>query len=99
MCRLKDSDLAKIATMNSLQTITLFGEDITDQGLMSLGKCGNIRGIVVKRCANVTADGIRKFKLLRPDCKVHYVPAKTFSENQVRPEIDLLESTISDPDD
>lgn len=99
MCRLKDSDMAKIATMNSLQTITLFGEDITDQGLMLLGKCGTISGIVEKRCANVTADGISKLKHLRPDCKVNYVPAKTFSENQVRPEIDLLESTISDPDD
>jgi hypothetical protein len=99
MCRLKDSDLAEIATMTSLRTITFFGEDVTDQGLIELARSSHIRGIFVKRCLNVTADGIKQIEQISPKCKVTYIPARRFSENRSRPEIDLLESTMSAPDD
>ncbi len=68
-CKLSDEAYGHLAKMQQLQVLRLYGCPTTDAQLLRLTVLTNLRQINLEG-SMVTVDGVRKFKMALPQCKV-----------------------------
>lgn len=65
-----DASMAGFRLMPNIQEIGIAFTAVTTDGLMELADIRNLKKVGAKGCDNITADGIRRFMTLQPNCIV-----------------------------
>ena len=68
--KITDASMAGFRLMPNIQEIGIAFTEVSTDGLMELADIRNLTKVGVKGCNNITAEGIRRFKALQPNCLV-----------------------------
>lgn len=68
--QLTDAALKSIASMDTIEYLSIDGACITDKGLLHLARLPNVRSIQFFRCPQLTAAGLNRLKERLPECNI-----------------------------